>query len=104
MTKAFVLTAVKYSRLMIRPMLRMACFLDEDVVEGRLEQFETIDARTSLQGGLQDFLRVGTRLQLRLDPAAEPVDAGDARMGEKRVRAAEFNAHRVLAIRLLDRA
>src|SRR5579862_3119736 len=90
-TKPLVFTRVTYSRLMICQSLCMGGFLDKDVVERRLEQFEAADARAGLHRGLQQFLRVGARLELRFDARTEAVDGGNRRMVQERIGAFEFN-------------
>src|SRR5208282_4813481 len=104
MTKPFVFTRVTYSRLTISQILRMGGFLDEDVVERRLEQLETVDLRARFDCRFQNLLRIGARFQLGFHSAAEPVDAGDGGIVQEGVRARELDVDRVLAVGLLDGA
>src|ERR1700685_2410174 len=103
-TNPFVCTRVMYSRLMISQSLCMCGFLDEDVVERRLEQLETADLHPGIDRRTQDFLRVRAGFQFRLDARAEAVDGNDHRAVEKGVGAGEFDVGGVLAVGMLDGA
>src|ERR1035441_156301 len=104
MMKAFVLTRVRYSRLIIRRILRMGGLLDKYFVERRLEQFEPRDASARLHGGFENFLWIGTRLQFHLDSASKAIHSGNDGEIQKAVGAGELDANRVFAVGFLDGA
>src|ERR1700728_5263006 len=79
-TKPFVFTRVMYSRLMISQSLCMCGFLDEDVVERRLEQLEPADFDAGLNSGTEQLLRIGSGFRFRFHPRPEGVNAANPRM------------------------
>src|ERR1700728_385631 len=103
-TKPFVFTRVMYSRLMISQSLCMCGFLDEDVVERRLEQLEPADFDAGLNSGTEQLLRIGSGFQFRFHARAEAVDRGDRRMIQERVRSGKFDVSSIFAVGMLDRA
>src|SRR5580704_2147841 len=104
MTNPLVLTRVRYSRLMIRPILRTCRPIYEYFVQGRLNQFESRDADLGLHDCFQNFLGVGAGFEFGLNAVAELRDAQNCGMTEERVAARVINVERVLAVGLLDSA
>src|SRR5580698_9917507 len=100
--KPLVRTRVRYSRLMISRILRMSRPINEDFAQRGLQKLEARDARVRLDGGFQNFLRIGAGLELRFDAGNEPRGLADARMIQERIAAGEFHVQRVLAVGLLD--
>src|SRR6516165_7997199 len=105
-TKPLVRTRVTYSRLMMSQSLRIAAgnSFDEDIVQGRLHELKTRDAHPALHGGLQDLLRVRSRLELRLDHGSEAVHTLDQswHVLQEVAVTRTFDPQGVLAVRSLD--
>src|SRR5271154_2415006 len=104
MTNPLVLTRVRYSRLMIRPILRTCRPINEYFIQGRLNQFESRDSDIRLHDGFQNFLGVGAGFQFGLNAIAELRDAQNCGMAEERVTASVIDVECVLAVGLLDGA
>src|SRR5262245_1995752 len=106
MMKVLVRTAARYSRTAMTSILRMGRLrvgnAHEDIVQGRMGQFEMVDRAAGHEGG-QKLVGIAARMDAQLLPVAEIHDVCHAGQADQvRAVAVQPDAHRVGSVGLLD--